>query len=476
MASEERPRRTRRRSPVTPLVERVVDRVVDVAADVDTAVEPGDPSFGEPPVGEVHPPDLVRTPQYLRVLLVLLVSATFFEGYDNSILALLLGDIQSTFRVPESTLGWARGFIELGSVAAFFFTRIGDRVGRRNLLLWSVVGYTVFTALTAFSWDIWSFTVFQFLARIFLGAEYAAAVTIVVEEFPAKERGRALGTLLACAALGVIVIGVLLQFGVQDGPLEWRTFYLIGLLPLALLSVFRRRVKETRRFIEERQRRERGEVSATAKPSMWESWRASNRRMLLIVGIIHLARSIPLIGSTSWWAYYAERERGFTSAEIGFYIIFAYGLGVIGYVVCGRLMERIGRRPTAMLYFGMGAFWAIVLFQVESKLLSFPALILAVFFGLGVAPVMGAFASELFPTDVRAQSAAWVRNIFEIAGYVFGPVLVGVLGDHATGSVGSIGDAVSLLLVLWLPGIYIVWRYIPETKGLELEDITGARA
>jgi putative MFS transporter len=435
----------------------VVDEVVDMAVQVETT-----------------PPELHRSPQYLKVLLVLLVSATFFEGYDNSILALLLGDIQSTFHVPESTLGWARGLIELGTASAFFFTRIGDHLGRRKLLLWSVVGYTIFTALTALSWDIWSFTFFQFTARIFLGAEYAAAVTMVVEEFPAERRGRALGTLLACAALGVIVIGVLLQFGVQDGPLEWRTLYLIGLLPLLMLSVFRRRIKETRRFLEEQQRR--ADHDEVRKPSMWESWRRDNRRMLIAVGVVHLGRSLPLVASTSWWAYYAERERGFTSAEIGFFIIFAYGLGVLGYVACGRMMERVGRRPTAVLYFAMGAFWAVVLFQVQSKALSFPALILAVFFGLGAAPVLGAFASELFPTDVRAQSAAWVRNIFEIAGYVFGPVLVGVLGDHATGAVGSIGDSVSLLMILWLPGIWIVLRYIPETKGRELEDITGAHA
>jgi MFS family permease len=331
-----------------------------------------------------------------------------------------------------------------------------------------VVGYTLFTALTAFSWDIWSFTFFQFSARIFLGAEYAAAVTMVVEEFPAERRGRALGTLLACAALGVIVIGVMLQFGVQDGPLEWRTLYLVGLAPLALLSVFRRRIKETRRFLEQKQ------SGTHAKPSMWASWRPANRRMLVAVGVVHLGRSLPLVASTSWWAYFAERERGFTSRQVGFYIIFAYGLGVLGYVACGRLMERVGRRPTAVVYFAMGAFWAVVLFQVESKVLAFPSLILAVFFGLGAAPVLGAFASELFPTDVRAQSAAWVRNIFEIAGYVFGPVLVGVLGDHATGAVGSIGDSISLLMLLWLPGIWIVLRYIPETKGMELEAITEA--
>jgi putative MFS transporter len=118
-------------------------------------------------------------------------------------------------------------------------------------------------------------------------------------------------------------------------------------------------------------------------------------------------------------------------------------------------------------------FWAIVLFQVDSKIVAFPALILAVFFGLGVAPVMGAFATELFPTHLRSQSAAWVRNVFEIAGFIGGPALVGFLGDHSTGAVGSIGDSVSLIMLLWLPGIYIVYKFIPETKGMELEDIHG---
>jgi hypothetical protein len=64
-----------------------------------------------------------------------------------------------------------------------------------------------------------------------------------------------------------------------------------------------------------------------------------------------------------------------------------------------------------------------------------------------------------------------VRNWFEIAGIFFGPVLVGVLGDHATGAIGNIGDTVTLLMVLQVPTLYLVWRFMPETKGKELETI-----
>jgi putative MFS transporter len=94
-----------------------------------------------------------------------------------------------------------------------------------------------------------------------------------------------------------------------------------------------------------------------------------------------------------------------------------------------------------------------------------------VFFGLGIGPVMSAFATELFPTEIRGQAAAWIRNWFEIAGYVFGPALVGILGDHSSGAIGNIGDTVSLMMIMWVPTLWIIWRYLPETKGLELEDI-----
>jgi putative MFS transporter len=433
-------------------------------------VAPGYAPLGDAPVAETHEPDLARTDAYLRVLLVLLVSATFFEGYDGAILALVLGDIQDTFHVSEATLGPLRGLIELGLFFSFYMTRLGDRWGRKRLLLWSVVGYTIATALTALSWDIYSFTFFQFAARVFLGAEYAVAVTMVVEEFPANRRGKALGTLLACAALGVIIVGLLLLFGVSDGPLEWRTLYLVGLLPLLAVSVLRRRIKETRRFTELRQRRESGHEPHVE--DFLEPWQPAYRRNLVLIGLLHLFRSLPLFGSTAWWAWYATNEAGFSSAQVGVYIIFAYGLGVIGYWVCGQMMERVGRRATAMIYLSGGLVSAVALFQQHTAAPMFVLLILAVFFGLGVAPVFSAYATELFPTQVRAQAAAWIRNIFEILGFVWGPALVGILGDRYNGIVGNVGDTVGLLMILQVPGLWLVWRYLPETKGRELEELT----
>ncbi len=245
---------------------------------------------------------------YLRLLLALLASAAFFQGYDLSVLALLLSSIQETFDVSEATLGLSRVPIELGLVVAFFVARLADRVGRRPLLLWSVLGYTLSTALTVVSWNLWAFTLFQFGSRVFVGAEFVVAVTMIVEEFPADRRGRALGVLLAWEAAGTIAVALLLAAGLENTTLGWRSFFLIGLVPLVGLALWRRRLRETPRFVAARERRD-GSNEPTPG-SFFRPWDARYRRNLLLVGLVHLFRAVPVFGATAWWAFFAGASAG----------------------------------------------------------------------------------------------------------------------------------------------------------------------
>jgi putative MFS transporter len=411
-----------------------------------------------------------RTDAYLRTLLLLLIAATFFEGYDGAILSLVLPGIRDTFNVPESALGISRAIIELGLGAAFFLARAGDRWGRRTLLLWSVMGYTVTTTLTAFSTNLAMFTALQSMSRVCLGAEYAVALTMIVEEFPAERRGSAIGKLLMGEAIGAVVVALLLVAGIDKiGHLQWRTLYLVGIIPLLVLAYFRRRLKETRRF-------EQHQITVSAsggstRVGFWEPWRPEFRRTLVLVGLIHLLQSLPLFGATSWFFYYGEREAGIAPTFLFVIFIAAYGFGTVGYLVCGSMMERFGRRPTAIVFGLLAGASAIALFQARNTLALGALLLVAVFFGLGMAPVLGAISTELFPTYIRNQSAAWARNIFQISGFILGPLLVGVLGDHYTGALGSVGDTVSILVLLFLPATWLIWRHLPETKGRELEEI-----
>jgi MFS family permease len=111
------------------------------------------------------------------------------------------------------------------------------------------------------------------------------------------------------------------------------------------------------------------------------------------------------------------------------------------------------------------------LFQIHAAALMLPVLCIAIFFGLGSVAMTSAFSTEPFPTYLRSRAAAWCRNAFEVAGGIVGPLVVGILGDHVTGPIGSIGDAMSLTILAMIPAaIVIAALYVPETNA---EDIVA---
>lgn len=405
-------------------------------------------------------------PAYLRLLLVLLASAAFFDGYDNEVSSLLLTNVQHSFHASITTLGLIHIPIAAGQFVAFFAVFASDRIGRRPLLCWTILGYTTFTVATAFSPSIWAYAGFQFGAQTFTAAEFGVAVALVVEEFPTERRGRGLGTLLAMGPLGAVAVGLLSAAHLQDTAYSWRPFYLVGVLPLLAVAVARRGLRESWRFTAVAQRRLR-------LVDLLAAWRPTHRRLLIAVGVLSFCQALPVAVGSAWWPYYAEHDRHFSVTLVSLMFIAAAAVGVGGYYSCGRLMERIGRRPTAAIYVSATIVFGVALFQVQGKAISFVALVGAVFFGLGIGPVLSAFATELFPTEIRAQAASWARNVFASAGMLIGPTLVGVLGAR-NGLIGSIGNTATLLVAVAIPGLLIIWKALPEARGLDLADLAAA--
>lgn len=419
------------------------------------------------------PPDLTRgdDPAYLRVLLALLVSAAIFDGYDGAILDIIGPGLLDTFALSESGLAAVRFGIKLGAVLAFFVAQASDRVGRRKILVWSVAGFTVFTALTAFSPNVYWFTLAQFFAEIFIGAEYAVSVTMISEEFPSTTRGTALGKFSLTHAAGSILVPILILAGIDKTPIEWRALYLVGLVPLMVLAVLRRRMRETRMYVA----RTEG-LLGDGRPGIMDPWQHPWREHMAVLAVVTFLRSFPVFAATAWWIIYAQNEIGVPATISLLLIVGAYGLGIMGHYVAGRLIDSLGRKPVAITYMTLTWVFGTLLFQTRGVFWQALFVVLAVFFGLGVAPAMNAFYTELFPTRMRSTAASWARNAFEIPGLLLGPVLVGVLGDHGSGALHSLGDAESVLMILLLVSAYLVWQYLPETRGVDLSELEGVQS
>ncbi|RMD99024.1 MAG: MFS transporter, partial [Deltaproteobacteria bacterium] len=134
---------------------------------------------------------------YHRKLFLFLSVASFFEGYDFLALAQILPNLRADLSLSEGEAGILVGFVNAGTIVAYFLVRKADRWGRKRLLTVTIAGYTIFTAASGLAPNVWIFGLCQFLGRIFLIAEWATSMVYAAEEFPAERRGMVIGVIQA---------------------------------------------------------------------------------------------------------------------------------------------------------------------------------------------------------------------------------------------------------------------------------------
>jgi MFS family permease len=156
--------------------------------------------------------------------------------------------------------------------------RLADRVGRRRMLLVSVLAFTVATAATSVAWGLAAFVVFQMVARLFLATEESLSGIVISEEVRSARRGAGL-TLLGIIAMSGFGLVAAMLLVVPHTPLEWRILYLAALPPLVLVAWLRRNLRETEAFAVARE-------EDRVQPSFWPHVDAANRSRLWRITVV----------------------------------------------------------------------------------------------------------------------------------------------------------------------------------------------
>lgn len=403
--------------------------------------------------------------RYHKFLLFLLSAATFFEGYDFMVINLILPDLGRETGATAQTLGYMVSMINIGTIAAFFVIRLADKYGRRPLILITILLYTFFTALTAFSRGLTDFVIYQFLARIFLVTEWGLAAVILAEELPAGKRAFGIGIVQCAAAFGAVLAAGIYP-AVSSLSFGWRGLYLVGLIPLILMAWLRRDLKETGRW---QKAREEGAISSGSGKEFFAVFRKEYRgRTISLMALWALSWSA-LTAVQVFWAYHAINEVGWTQAQVGKSMTISYTIGLSGYLVCGKLMDMIGRKPTSILFFlggGAATLWA---FLSTGDMSMYIGVTFCVFFITAFLPICSTYTTELYPTHMRASAAAWTNNTVGRVGGVIAPGLVGQLALV----LGGTGNGVAALAIGPIIAAGLILVFFPETRHRELEDIAA---
>lgn len=421
---------------------------------------------------------LAKTPftSYQKRLFVFLSVATFFEGYDFIALSQILKELRFDFGLSKWDAGLLVAVINVGTVLAYVLVRQADRLGRRRVLAITIAGYTLFTFFTALAPNVYAFALFQLLARIFLIAEWAISMVYAAEEFPADRRGLVIGVISAFSSLGAIMCAGLVPIllGLYPGDLtvleqgkelvvgyvghEWRSVYFVGILPLILLAFARRNLKETARFSEQV-----GETKKRRKLTyiLTTGYRKRVIQLALIWGFTYLCTHTVV----TFWKDFAMTERGLTEGEVARSITVAalVSMPLVFYV--GPLLDKIGRRRGAVIIFSLTVIGALGSYALSGAWTLTAPLVLAIFGASAVLPVLNAFSTELFPTELRADAFAIANNLLGRIGYVFAPVAVGAMAEATDWS-----TAVQITVIFPVIALWLILRWMPETVNKELEE------
>jgi putative MFS transporter len=412
--------------------------------------------LGAPPLSE----------RQWRVLLALGV-ANVVDNYDGALLGMALPQIQAGLGVAEDAVGQLLAVVRLGVLPAVVLTVLADRLGRRQLLLITILGFTLSTFATALATDATSFMAIQFVARAFIAAENMLAIVVIAEEFDARNRGWGIGILGAMGGFGYAAASIMFSL-VDLLPYGWRALYAAGVVPLLLIAWFRRSLDETARFTAHRAARAGDGTVADVLRPLKNLVRMYPGRMLALGAAI-----IPFAFVTETAMFFASKflqsQHGYAPHDVAVMYLTVGALALVGNVAAGALGDRFGRKAVLSVGLLGNGLAALGFYNLDGLLvpLCWGLMVMTVTM---VVVLFAALGSELFPTSYRS-TASGARAVIATLGAATGLALQGVL----FGVAGSHAAAITYMLVLVPLAPLIILLFLPETANRELEEVSPER-
>lgn len=380
----------------------------------------------------------------------------FFEIYDVALLTLAAPVIAQGLGVGLGVFALGVALIRLASLASVPVLRLADRIGRRKVLYISLAMFSLATGLTSLAVGLVTFVILQMLARVFLATESAVAGLVIAEELRPHRRGAGLSVLGVLSGIGFGAAGVML-LAVPHTPLDWRLLYLVALVPLGVVAYLRRNLRETTAFVTARGE---GRLQKSFWPRVGREHRPNLLRATGLLGAFGVVQTTGFFYASDLAQTRYGWDGRFTAV-----VIVAGIFGVLGFYLGGRVSDRLGRKPMVAV--------AVVLATVGTSLMftTYEPLFIPGFFALTAAAacflsVSVAYVAELFPTEIRATSIAFVTAC-EVAA---GSVGLGLLG-------GLSGVVSPSLMMLILGGMLVLslalLRRMPEVRGRDLIQSGG---
>jgi SHS family lactate transporter-like MFS transporter len=378
------------------------------------------------------------------------------DAFDFFLLVFLLGDIAKEFDVKVSEVAYAV-FLTLAMrfIGAFAFGRLGDRFGRKPILMLDVVSYSVVGALAAFAPTLWIFLLLRAVFGIAMGGEWGLGSSLAMESIPPQARGVVSG-ILQCGypvgyLLASIAYGLLYQRSIGEFTIGWRAMFLLSVLPALVVLFIRSHVPESPAF---------AEAQKVPKPKLIDTLRA-NWRLALYAVVLMMCFNLFSHGTQDLYPTFLQKQHEFDQATVSWITIVANLGAIVGGLFFGLISEKIGR-VNAITIAALLALPALPLWAYSSTpfMLAIGAFIMQISVQ-GAWGVIPAHLNELSPGPVRATLPGFVYQAGNFLASYNGPFQAKIAESYG----GNYSFALALVAGIVAVAIVIVIRFSPERRG-----------
>ncbi len=314
------------------------------------------------------------------------------DSFDFFLVVYCLTAIAAEFHRKDSDIALAITMtLAFRPLGAILFGLLADRFGRRLPLMIDLIFYSVVEILTAFAPNYAAFLALRALFGIGLGGEWGVGASLVMEKTPTPRRGLVSGLLQQGYAMGnLLAAGCYYFFFDKWG---WRPLFFIGGLPALLCLVIRLRVSESEVWQVQKKR--------TVREILAELY----RHRTLLFSMIGLLAALNLAGHATVDMYPTFLQRKWNLLPTTRSAVSALALTgtLIGALLIGYLSDRIGRRRSMAVAFGLAVLVVPIWAFAPTLALTIAAAWVMQFLVQGAWGVIPAHLAELAPSSVRGS-------------------------------------------------------------------------
>lgn len=416
---------------------------------------------------------------FQKKIIVISGFAWSFVGMEILLISFVLFTIQSQWHFDEFTFGVLASATLAGSfIGSLILGRISDNHGRRVVFQFSVLWYSVFTALTAASWNVESLFALRFLAGLGLGGMLVVDPAMLSEFLPPQSRGRFLVFLDFFWPIGfLLALGLSFYFLVILGN-AWRLLFIAAAFPAFIAFVFRLTVPESPYYLARKGRMKESSIVLSKvtgrrinptdiKPEaggermpMSSLFRRKLRRSSWVTIAVWIALNFSYYGLFLWLPTVLPANRGFDPGNVYVNLIYSAIAQFPGYLTSMFLVEKWGRRSTLATFLILGGLSGFIFATATSYAAFIAGLFFVSFFNLGAWGAVYPYTAELFPTQLRATGFGMAEGVGKVTA-ILAPIAFGVL----LGLSGNVIAPLTSVAILMLAGGVIAVAVGRETKG-----------